>query len=423
MDLRALLPAFAKHLVARGAAVRTLESYERTLGTFFDALGRRAPQRGDVEAFLARPRRDGQARAASTKRAELMALRAFFRFAAREAALTDPTDGLAVKRERRPDPPVAMPEDIAPLFTAATCSATRHRDTAILGLLCVLGLRVHEVAALDTAQFDLAACALRRVRGKGGTVTDFPLPSALVALLSNWLRQRAMLGHDVAAGPLFPTARPSSSTTGRLSIRSLQRLVERLAEDAGLGRRLGPHALRHGCATAAISLGVDVPTTAEVLRHASIATTQAYVHLARDARREALERIASLIPPSVVPVMPPAPERKHIENHPKIGGQSAVDIQPLMYDVRKVRESAPSPETSQKSFASPPALPPGAGFVPDGRSRALSSEREVGRGERERENGEDRRADVARFTCGGCACRARWRREWYAWRRARAVVR
>lgn len=63
------------------------------------------------------------------------------------------------------------------------------------------------------------------------------------------------------------------------------------------------------------------------MRHASIATTQAYVHLARDARRDALERIASLIPSSVLPAVP---ERKHSENSHEKGGQAAVDIHPLM---------------------------------------------------------------------------------------------
>lgn len=251
MNLRALLPAFAKHLAARGAAIRTLASYERTLAAFLTTLGDHAAARADVDGFLARPRRDGRARCASTKRGELMALRAFFGFAVGDGNVADPTDGLTVKRERRPEPQVAMPADVAPLFEAAARSGAPARNTAILGLFHVLGLRVHELAALDVSQLDLVACTLRRVRGKGGTVTDFPLPAPLVALLAAWLRERAMLGH--IGGALFPTARPSSSTTGRLSVRSLQRLVGRLAEDAGLGRRLGPHALRHGTATAAIA--------------------------------------------------------------------------------------------------------------------------------------------------------------------------
>lgn len=325
MNLRATLPAFAKHLAARGAAPRTLAAYDRTVAAFLDAIGGNGTaSRADVETFLARPRRDGQPRRASTKRAELNALRAFFAFVAEQGVVADPTDGIAVKRERPSAPAVAMPADLAPLYKAASSSA---RDSAILGLFHVLGLRVHELAGLDVAQLDLTAHVLRRVRGKGATLTDFPLPAPLAALLVGWLRERAMAGHS--DGPLFPTARPSASTTGRLSVRSLQRLVGRLAEDAGLGRRLGPHALRHGCATAAISLGIDVPTTAEVMRHASIATTQSYVHLARDARREALEKIASLIPPSVVPAAGPA-EQKPAEKPPAAGAAGAVDIHPVV---------------------------------------------------------------------------------------------
>ncbi|MBZ0117813.1 MAG: tyrosine-type recombinase/integrase, partial [Sandaracinaceae bacterium] len=273
MHLRALLPDFSKHLAAQGRAPRTLDAYERTVFAFLEALGDRQASSSDVEGFLARARTDGRPRCASTKRAELMALRALFRFAAREGVVLDPTDGITVKRQRRPDPAVAMPADLAPLYKAAARSSTPGRNTTILACLHVLGLRVHELAGLDVDQVDLVAAVLRRVRGKGGTITDFPLPAPLVALLSGWLRERAMLGH-AERGPLFPTERPSSSRTGRLSIRSLQRLVNRLAIDAGLGRALGPHALRHGTATSAISLGVDVPTTAELMRHASIATTQ-----------------------------------------------------------------------------------------------------------------------------------------------------
>lgn len=327
MDLRALLPAFRAHLSARGAAIRTLTAYGSTTEAFLAELGRRAAGRADVEAFLARARRDGRPRAAATKRAELLALRAFFRFAARDGALLDPTDGIDVKRERRAPPAVAMPADITPLFEAASRSVAPRRNTAILGLAFVLGLRVSELVGLDVEQLDVAASTLRRVRGKGGTIVDFPLPSAAVALLSEWLRERTMLGHG-SEGPLFPTARPSSSRSGRLSIRSVQRLVVRLAVNAGLGRSIGPHALRHGCATAAISLGIDVPTTAELLRHASLLTTQTYVHLARDARREALEKVASLIPRSVLPVET-REARNSSGNAPTEGVGVPVDIHPV----------------------------------------------------------------------------------------------
>jgi len=330
MDLRSLVAGFRQHLAARAAASRTIVSYLRTVEAFLGVLDGEAASHGHLERFLAREGARGQLLAASTKRGELMALRAFFRFASREGEVSDVTSGIIVKRERRERPPaVVMPEEIGPLFEAASRSMDRLRNTSVCALLFVLGLRVHEVVALDVNQLDLAAATLRRVRGKGGTITDFPLPYELVAILGDWLRVRAMTTNG--SMPLFPTARPSSSTTGRLSIRSMQRLVQQLARDAGLERAIGPHALRHACGTAAIRLGIDVGTTARVMRHANIATTSVYVHVAEDGRREPLARLASLIPRTVVP-------RANDEaagtpqNHPGKQSRGGLDIQPLLDD-------------------------------------------------------------------------------------------
>ncbi len=177
MDLRPLLPAFATHLAARAAADRTRTSYRRSVAAFLKLLPERDATRADIEHFLARPRREGSPRGASTKRAELMALRAFFRFAVAEGVVTDPTAGIRVKRERRAEPAVAMPVDIGPMYGAAMDSAAPARNAAILALLQVFGLRVHELALLDAAQIDLGAGVLRQVRGKGGARAE-PSPTS-----------------------------------------------------------------------------------------------------------------------------------------------------------------------------------------------------------------------------------------------------
>jgi site-specific recombinase XerD len=249
--MRTHLPAFVQHLAARAAAPRTIESYKRTVRQFLDQLEERPSTSTEIEAFLARPCRDGKPRGASTKRAELMALRAFFRFVARDGAVIDPTHGITVKRERREAAPVAMPADVPLLFEAAARSSAPARNVAVLGVLHVLGLRVHELAGLDIEQVDLAAKMLRRVRGKGGVVVDFPLPEALVAILERWLTERAMAGHAVEAGPLFPTARrriarPSSAS--RSSCRTA---------DCAAGQACYWNSMRDGsqCATTGTSTG------------------------------------------------------------------------------------------------------------------------------------------------------------------------
>lgn len=357
MHLRALLPDFARHLAARGAATRTTASYTRTLEAFFEHLGQRLPAPPTVEAFLARPGRRVEARSSSTKRAELIALRAFFAFASPQDA-ADPTDGIAIRRGARTEPVVAMPADIPRLFDAAARSAEGPRDLALLGLFFVLGLRLHEVVQLDVEQVDLVARVLWRVCGKGGVVVDLPIPARLETLLAAWLRVRAMRGHP-DSGPLFPTARPTSSRTGRLSARSLQRAVGRLCSAAGLAKQLGPHALRHGCATAAISLGVDVPTTAAALRHSSIATTQAYVHLAGDARRCAYDRISSLIPPSIgSPAAPAASPAANTCESGRLGASSSpvdfhhpVNVSSTASRTQQAGEASRSRRTSPVSTA------------------------------------------------------------------------
>jgi len=340
MKLRALLPAFRQHLAAHDAAPRTIASYTRTVEAFLASADGGGTSRAEVEAFLGRESTRGGRLASTTKRGELMGLRAFFRYASREAGASDPTDGITIPRERRAAPRFAAPAQVPKLFRAAAESDEPARNLALLGLFFVLGLRVHEVAQLRVEQIDLDTHMLWRVRGKGGSVVDLPVPPKLEVLLAGWLRVRTMRGH-AATGPLFPTARPSTSRTGHLSIRSLQRLVNRLSQAAGLATVLGPHALRHGHGTASIAVDNDVPTTSSMMRHASIATTQIYVHLSGDAQRTGYERVSGLIPPEVLPSdATPNPDLRpdnHVESRmpPKLndsgtsrGAQGAVDIHP-----------------------------------------------------------------------------------------------
>jgi site-specific recombinase XerC len=217
------------------------------------------------------------------------------------------------------------------LFVAAASSANARRDSAIAALLFVLGLRLSELVALELHQVDLVVGVLRDVRGKGGTVTQFQLPRALVEILAAWLRVRALAAPETEA--LFPTARPASSRTKRLSMRSVQRIVGRLARTAGIDRAIGPHALRHACGTAAIKIGVDVATTSKVMRHANIATTSIYLHVADDERAEPIARLASLIPASALPSATASRDGTVSQNHAEIlpneGVLPPVDFQPL----------------------------------------------------------------------------------------------
>ena len=304
--MRDLLPTFLLHLKSRSRSARTIKTYEAVLLSFSDDAPSAPPTRRDVELFLARPRADGQRRAAATRNQELAALRSFATFAMREVGWTmNPTDDIPFVREPPRDPAVLTAPELRRLFVVGAETsrpAERARNLAVLALLGQLGLRVHEVVALDLPQLDFLSATLLGVKGKGGTVHDLPLNAPTVALLSAWLGERSAIARD-AEPAIFVSSRGT-----RLSIRAVQRLMITLRVALGTAKKITPHTLRHTTATLALTLGSDLATVAELLRHADLNTTRLYLHLIDTRRRDAVARLAMAVPLELVPagLTPPA---------------------------------------------------------------------------------------------------------------------
>jgi integrase/recombinase XerC len=167
---------------------------------------------------------------------------------------------------------------------------------AMLALLSQGGLRVHELVALDVRQVDTPSATLLGVAGKGGTIVDVPLNPETLALLADWLGERASVA-GVREPALFVSSRGS-----RISIRSVQRRIENLRVAVGTAKHVTPHTFRHTAATLALTLGCDLATVGDMLRHADLNTTRRYVHLVDERRREAVRRLGGLIPRDVLPI-------------------------------------------------------------------------------------------------------------------------
>ena len=267
----------------RNLSPHTLRAYEREVSEFVEFAGREmgcAEPRGVsanvVRAYLAHLHGRKLARV-STQRA-LAALRTYFRFLGREGEMeANPAKIVPTPRAPKKLPEVITAPEIADLLDALPQDAGGRRDRAALELLYGSGLRASELVGLDLDDADLSR-RLARVRGKGGKERIVPFgreaESALRAYLPDRAAWRSRGAEPPAGEPLLVNQRG-----GRLSDRSLRRILDAAVARIAMVAHIHPHTLRHAFATHLLEAGMDLRAIQELLGHASLSTTQRYTHL------------------------------------------------------------------------------------------------------------------------------------------------
>jgi len=161
---------------------------------------------------------------------------------------------------------------------AKTPAAFRNR--AILHLLYAAGLRVSELVGSDLSSVDLSHRWIR-VTGKGRKTRQVPIHGACCEALVAWMEQRPQFlakgGYVRDHGALFLNQRG-----GRLSARSVRRVIDKEILRTAAGQHVHPHMIRHAFASHLLDGGVDVRHIQELLGHASLSTTQIYTHIGID---------------------------------------------------------------------------------------------------------------------------------------------
>ena len=236
-----------------------------------------------VRSYLASLHR---ARLASRSLARhLSTLRSFFRWACREGHLEkNPARALPSPRLPRTLPRAMTLPDTERLLTAEEDGPFPERDRALFELLYATGLRVSEAAGLDLEDVDFTARVLRVV-GKGNKERIAPFGEEAGDALAAYLPARGERRRGSRAAETDDDGEPLfvNSRGGRLTTRSMARLLKRRLRAAGLPAEISPHALRHSFATHLLEAGADLRAIQELLGHASLSTTQKYTHL--DAAR------------------------------------------------------------------------------------------------------------------------------------------
>lgn len=165
---------------------------------------------------------------------------------------------------------LTVDEVVKLLETPGTDTPLEARDSAILELLYSSGLRVSELTGINLQDLDLKAMSVK-VLGKGSKERMAPIGSKAVDAITKYLHGRLEL--KPRGDFLFVNSRG-----GRLTTRSVDRIIKKYAAVAGIPKNISPHVLRHTFATHLLGGGADLRAIQEMLGHKSLSTTQRYTH-------------------------------------------------------------------------------------------------------------------------------------------------
>ena len=300
------LRAFLKFLALnRNASAHTVRAYESDLSQFIGYLAADADlkkrdlqpshcTRDALRGFLGQLHKQGLSRASAARK--LAAVRTFLRYLRREGVIDEDPGGLVSTPKRAVRMPAHLSENemTALLEAPAGDTALSRRDRAILELFYASGLRLSELTGLDVDDVNLSA-RMVRVLGKGRKERIVPFNGTTAAAVRAYLKDREQL---IAAAKSMPSAQASASRSaraerhgrsreplfvnyrgGRLTVRSVDRVVRRYAAASTPRTGVSPHALRHSFATHLLQRGADLRTIQELLGHARLSTTQRYTHV------------------------------------------------------------------------------------------------------------------------------------------------
>jgi tyrosine recombinase XerC len=269
--------AFLKH--EKNASPHTLAGYERDLrqvAAYLKGREVRWDRAGNVvlRGFLAELHEKKRRKATIGRK--LAALRSFYDFALRKKWIAEnPAKMLSRPRQEKKVPSFLSEDETAALLDLPGSSRPLDlRDRAILELFYATGIRVSELVGIETADIHFGE-RLVRVRGKGKKERLVPFGGKAREALEDYRRARPALAVSEAGGEAFFL----NYRGGRLTTRSVQRMVHKYIRRTAVARKISPHSLRHSFASHLLGRGADLRVIQELLGHASLATTQKYTHV------------------------------------------------------------------------------------------------------------------------------------------------
>ena len=273
--------------IEKNRSIKTRENYERYLKVFIKEADIKNIK--DITEDAVREFRLQLARKDIKKITQsyyIIALRNFLKYLIkRDIKVLSPDK---IELPKTPSRQIEIPEaaDIERLITAPDGGTLRGlRDRAVLETFFSTGLRISELCALNR-YLNLERGEIS-VRGKGDKIRVVFFSPRAVTAIKNYLTKRE--DAEEALFVSFEAGNPKKKkekTSGRVTPRAVQRMVDHYARKAGIQDRVTPHMMRHAFATDLLMNGADLRSVQALLGHANISTTQIYTHVTNKELKE-----------------------------------------------------------------------------------------------------------------------------------------
>jgi integrase/recombinase XerC len=270
---------FLSHLRERNASPHTVKAYSGDLANFAAYAGSRGWKEIDhiaIRGFLSQLYEKGLGKTSVAR--SLAAVRSLYRWLAREGVVEqNPAKLVATPKRPQKLPRVPTIEEMNSVLDGAmpVVAAFPERDRLMLELLYGCGIRNSELTGINLDDIGMSAEAIL-IRGKGKKERYVPFGESAKSALAAYLAARRTLlaeTHKNTAALLI------NRRGGRLTTRSVGRIIKKIAVAKGLSPDVHPHTLRHAFGTHMLEEGADLRAIQELLGHERLATTQRYTQL------------------------------------------------------------------------------------------------------------------------------------------------
>ena len=298
MPVEDLIRVFIESLaVEKGFSENTCRGYRNDLEQFLNYLAENRPLRRSgpvdidwvdnltIRGYLGYLHKRNKKTTIARK---LSALRSFFRFLVKRGVTEEnPAESILTPKQEKTIPSYLPVDEMFRLLDSISTSGMLDlRNRAIFETLYSCGIRVSELVGLNTMDVDFRQ-ALIRVLGKGSQERIVPIGKNALAAITTYrqvLQRECGISEEVS-GPLF-----LNKNKGRLTARSVARILDKLVSACGLLTPVSPHTLRHTFATHMLDAGADLRAVQELLGHKSLSTTQKYTHVSIDRLMETYDK-------------------------------------------------------------------------------------------------------------------------------------